>query len=403
MLQAVRNLDDLETMSIPVKYRDIMTFWKYYKGEAQAPMPTIFIGGNHEASNYLWELHYGGWAAPNIYFMGYAGAVRFGGHRIAGLSGTYVSQHYHWGHHEKLPYDERTVKSAYHVRQLHVHRLMQLQQPTSILLSHDWPNLITRYRNSSWLFNKKPYFKAEAERGDLGSPPNQELLQTLQPDYWFAAHLHVKFPAVVPHKQQQQQHQAQQAGQQHGQQQQQGKQVQQDGQQQQVHGSDVGQKVTRFLALDKCLPGRDFLQVVELPVEGPLELCYDPEWLAILRSTHDLMSTSKTAVPLPPNWGGRTGPKQYDIDFVDQLFKQRGTTAIPHNFAMTAPPYDPSQGRRRGNMPRTDLRNPQTEALLQMLGLRWCCSWCWYHVQGPYQLTLTAAEESRGDRYRFRR
>lgn len=41
-LQAVRNLDDLETMSVPVKYRHIMTFYKYYKGEANAPIPTIF-------------------------------------------------------------------------------------------------------------------------------------------------------------------------------------------------------------------------------------------------------------------------------------------------------------------------------------------------------------------------
>lgn len=54
------------------------------------------------------------------------GCVQFGGHRIAGLSGTYVSQHYHWGHHERLPYDERAVKSIYHVRQLEVHRLMQV-------------------------------------------------------------------------------------------------------------------------------------------------------------------------------------------------------------------------------------------------------------------------------------
>jgi hypothetical protein len=54
------------------------------------------------------------------------GCVQFGGHRIAGLSGTYVSNHYHWGHHERLPYDERAVKSIYHVRQLEVHRLMQV-------------------------------------------------------------------------------------------------------------------------------------------------------------------------------------------------------------------------------------------------------------------------------------
>jgi hypothetical protein len=56
-----------------------------------------------------------------------AGCVRFGGHRIAGLSGTYVDSHYNWGHHEKLPYDERMVKSVYHVRKLHIHRLMQVR------------------------------------------------------------------------------------------------------------------------------------------------------------------------------------------------------------------------------------------------------------------------------------
>lgn len=38
----MRNLDDMETMSIPLKYRQIMTFWKYYSGEKVAPIPTIF-------------------------------------------------------------------------------------------------------------------------------------------------------------------------------------------------------------------------------------------------------------------------------------------------------------------------------------------------------------------------
>lgn len=35
-----------------------------------APIPTIFVGGNHEASSYLQEMPYGGWVAPNIWFMG---------------------------------------------------------------------------------------------------------------------------------------------------------------------------------------------------------------------------------------------------------------------------------------------------------------------------------------------
>lgn len=43
-------------MAVPVKYRRMGTFWKYYTGKAVAPYLTIFIGGNHEASNYLWEL-----------------------------------------------------------------------------------------------------------------------------------------------------------------------------------------------------------------------------------------------------------------------------------------------------------------------------------------------------------
>jgi hypothetical protein len=49
----------------------------------------------------------------------------------------------------------------------------------------------------------------------------------------------------------------------------------------------------------------------------------------------------------------------------------RGGAAIPANFVATALPYDPAAGARRGNMPRVDARNPQTEALLAMLGLRW--------------------------------
>ena len=52
------------------------------------------VGGNHEASNYLAELPFGGWVAPNIYFLGNAGIVNFGGVRIGGLTGIYNQRHY---------------------------------------------------------------------------------------------------------------------------------------------------------------------------------------------------------------------------------------------------------------------------------------------------------------------
>lgn len=35
------------------------------------------------------ELHYGGWVAPKIYFMGFGGVVRVGGVRIAGMTGIW--------------------------------------------------------------------------------------------------------------------------------------------------------------------------------------------------------------------------------------------------------------------------------------------------------------------------
>lgn len=48
----------------------VVTTSRYYSGEKKAPVLTIFIGGNHEASNHLQELPYGGWVAPSIYYLG---------------------------------------------------------------------------------------------------------------------------------------------------------------------------------------------------------------------------------------------------------------------------------------------------------------------------------------------
>lgn len=40
--QAVRNLDDLECMACPPKYRSMASFYKYYSGENVAPYLTLF-------------------------------------------------------------------------------------------------------------------------------------------------------------------------------------------------------------------------------------------------------------------------------------------------------------------------------------------------------------------------
>ncbi len=55
----------------------------------------------------------------------------------------------------------------------------------------------------------------------------------------------------------------------------------------------------------------------------------------------------------------RSGPRPADLDFVRQALAARGGAAIPHNFAVTAPPYDPAAGQRKGRMPQRHERNPQ--------------------------------------------
>ena len=121
--QAVRNTYDLDCMSVPMKYREIGDFHEYYSGRRKAPYLTIFVGGNHEASNHLFELYYGGWVAPNIYYMGAANVLHLGPLRIAGLSGIWKGYNYNKPHHERLPYNQDDVKSAYHVRELDVRKL----------------------------------------------------------------------------------------------------------------------------------------------------------------------------------------------------------------------------------------------------------------------------------------
>jgi lariat debranching enzyme len=225
-LQCVRDAFDLQCVAVPPKYRKLNTFHQYVTGEKQSPVMTVFVGGNHEASNILQSLYLGGFVAPNIYFLGFAGVINFKGLRIAGVSGIYNDRHYHCGHYETPPYSEDALRSVYHLREIEALRLEFLKfssKPVDIFLSHDWPQNIWNYGKKEELLRIKPYFQEDIASGKLGSPPLNRLLMTLQPSFWFCAHLHVKFPAVVPHS----------------------------------TGSSES-KTTRFLALDKVIPGRYF-------------------------------------------------------------------------------------------------------------------------------------------------
>ncbi|XP_061579207.1 lariat debranching enzyme [Cololabis saira] len=335
--QAVRNEGDMKCMAVPAKYRQMQTFYKYYSGEKKAPLLTIFIGGNHEASNHMQELPYGGWVAPNIYYLGYAGVVRYKGIRIGGLSGIFKSHDYRKGHHEFPPYNPDTLRSVYHIRNIDVFKLKQIQMPMDMFMSHDWPRGIYYYGCTRELLRKKKFLRQEVESNTLGSPAAEELLAHLQPNYWFSAHLHVKFAAVMQHPRK----------------------------------GNAAPRVTKFLSLDKCLPYREFLQIVDIPDrESSSEgLEYDPEWLAILKATNNLQRTSPRPWNPPENNGlhERWDFRASEAALMQVVEDLSGDLTIPQNFCQTVRSYDPNNPQPHGT-PSCNA-NPQTTELCAKLGL----------------------------------
>lgn len=202
--QAVRNRPDLQALKVPPKYMELGDFPEYYLRKKVAPILTIFIGGNHESLLYMRELQYGGWVAPNIYYLGEFGSIWFRGIRITGLSGIYVQDSFEIALASKgpvysLPYKGGALSKIYHVKPKNFIKLM-LSGNSDIILSHDWPRKVWDSGNVSQLLRHKPFFKTDISTGKLGSPLAWEALKYLKPRYWFSLHLHTRFTALVKHQ-----------------------------------------------------------------------------------------------------------------------------------------------------------------------------------------------------------
>ncbi|KAJ1920442.1 lariat debranching enzyme [Mycoemilia scoparia] len=395
-----------------------------------APIPTVFIGGNHEASNYLRELHYGGWVAKNIYYLGASNIIWFGPLRIGGISGIYKSHDYLKGYYEHAPFQGSASRSIYHVRKYEIEKFKKVNSPIDIFTSHDWPEGIERYGNTEQLLRCKPFFRREIENQELGSLPNRTLLSHLKPNWWFSAHLHVgfdaeiqwhgegstpyppadpsKLPSSVPTYP-----------------------VQVEKNQDEIVLSDLednstdddsrlakkpkidaggeitnhnepgcnipnkeipvypppstnfygDSETTKFLALDKCITNRRFLEIIDIDTGSeetkPHTFYYDPEWLAITKCFSKYMSTAQGPDTIPSNIIDEKNP--------DELEKAKAWVKdnikdyrILDNFAMTAsgpPPKscNPSTNLNRFNRPKFNdtylYRNQQTTKYCQMLGI----------------------------------
>jgi lariat debranching enzyme len=477
----------LTVMSCPVKYRAIGDFHAYYSGVTKAPYLTIFVGGNHEASSHLWELYYGGWVAPNIYYMGAANVVRVRGIRIAGMSGIWKGYNYNKPHYERLPYNQDDVKSIYHVREIDIRKLLQLRTQVNIGISHDWPRAVEKHGNERALYSMKPDFEQESRDGTLGNLAATYVMDRLRPPYWFAAHMHCKFsatkiyedihesqdaqvpnhsaetnaqsagndsvdevritsPPIVPHNADEidldmddEQMPVPQTVVTNGSSTKKdeislhsGKQAaatavapssvpldirtqlpaafQRPAPRRQTRPGQppppgVTNKNVRFLALDKCLPGRKFLQLLDVQSSTPKEPItssepsdsiprpkpkfeYDPEWLAITRVfASDIVLGNKNARPSED-----LGEDHYramiekEQAWVEENIVEKGRLEIPANFEITAPPYYAGMPEIVTEGPE-EYNNPQMQQFCDLVGI---------------ENKFFATEEEREDRMRIR-
>jgi lariat debranching enzyme len=313
--QSLRNIADLRSLSCPDRYKRMGEFHRYYSGELKVPAPTLFIGGNHEASSSLLRLPNGGYVANGVYYMGYAGVVWFGGVRIAGLSGIYKSHDFLRGRFESEPLDDSSVRSIYHQRQFDAQRLAALRcagNRLDIALSHDWPRGVEKHGDLKWLLHAKrrdDSLRREINANVFGSPATGPLVHSLQPRYWFAAHMHIKYAALIHHKS-----------------------PSQSRSQSSSQSSSQGQSTqTKFLALSKVLRDYDFLQVLDVEVRSDTGMLddhqfrFDAEWLAIVHKSESAQRFDKGEAHTPPIEPASTA----EIDEVNALLEARnGGTAI---------------------------------------------------------------------------
>ena len=412
-------------MSVPRKYRAIGDFYEYYSGNRRAPYLTLFVGGNHEASSYLQELYYGGWVAPKIYYLGAANVIRLGNLRIAGLSGIWKGYNYNKPHFERLPYTADEIKSLYHVRETDVRKLLLLRTQTDVGISHDWPRGIEWKGDHKQLFRFKEHLERDAQAGTLGNTAARFIMDRLRPRHWFSAHLHCKYNAVESYDEDNQTH-----GSNIGQPDMQNplpasatKNTDEidldldDEETSEVNDDQtvappiadestvsaevraqlpasfqpkskpkkatvpvletpdgVTNKTVKFLALDKCLPNRKFLEILEIhtsdpsaPKEDEPALSYDPEWLAILRT----FASNDPHAPTPFNEGEDVyGPQiEKEEEWVASNIVSQDKLTIPENFEPMAPYYDGQDINSVGTEQPIEYTNPQTVAFCKLLDI----------------------------------
>jgi lariat debranching enzyme len=230
--------DDLNYLNCPPKYKHMGDFHKYYEGILPIPFLTIFIGGNHEASNILNDFFYGGYITEKIYYLGRCGIINYKGIIIGGISGIYNKYDYLKGHYENNINSK--TKSIFHQREFELAKISNFSKKIDIFMSHDWPYNIINKNDIKKICEIKPYWD---DIENIGSIPNKFLLDLLKPKNWICGHMHFYYKNIMKFDNNEQ---------------------------------------TTIYCLDKCLKNRKYFEIITLNIQNNDDNIYiDNEWISI--------------------------------------------------------------------------------------------------------------------------
>ena len=236
------------------------SFHKYVNPSTPLPCLFILIGGNNECEDLLCQMPYGGFIADNLYYAGRSSILDYKGLRISTLSGIFNESIFNQLLFEKFPIRNGDIKTNHYIRSFSLYQLLcygyiPKAPKINVMMTHDWPNDERGENRFKNIIIDCP----EEKKFPDGNKYAPEILCSLKPDYWTAAHLHTKFEA-------------------------------------EYYYDNVS---TKFIASPRANMS-DFYSIIHFDYDelnpetrDSNVLSYAPEWIAILQSTKDARSIPK--------------------------------------------------------------------------------------------------------------
>lgn len=183
-----RNLDDLETMDAPTKYKKMGDFADFYTGKAFFPYPLYFIGGNHEPYGFLDYFAEGKEIAPNFNYLGRVNLIKLAGLKIVGVSGIYKPNLFTQIRPSVLDIKQQSNKKYIGFTESEITQALNYNL-ADILLMHEWATDIISPED----FTRLQQRYSGAKYDLVGNEYARLLIEALQPKLVVFGHMHFRY------------------------------------------------------------------------------------------------------------------------------------------------------------------------------------------------------------------